>query len=102
MTVKEYTKYFYKLNIRTGQRKRDEDKISRYINGLRYDIQDGISMISMRTVDGAYQYALKAEDKLARKQIQRSRGRSLNISKGVTHDTTQKPKGEDEKTHSHS
>jgi hypothetical protein len=35
MTVKEYTEYFYRLNIRTGQRERDEEKFSRYINGLR-------------------------------------------------------------------
>jgi hypothetical protein len=38
MTVKEYTKEFYKLNIRAGQRGRDEEKVVRYINGLRYDI----------------------------------------------------------------
>jgi hypothetical protein len=35
MIVKEYTEVFYKLNIRTGQRERDEEKFSRYINGLR-------------------------------------------------------------------
>ena len=38
MTVKEYTEEFYKLNIRTGQREKDEEKISRYINGLKYEI----------------------------------------------------------------
>jgi hypothetical protein len=38
MNVKEYTEEFYKLNIRAGQRERDEVKVSRYINGLRYDI----------------------------------------------------------------
>ena len=38
MTVKEYTKEFYKLNIRTGQREKDEEKFVRYINGMRYEI----------------------------------------------------------------
>jgi hypothetical protein len=38
MTVKEYTKELYKLNIRTGQREKDEEKFVRYINGLRYEI----------------------------------------------------------------
>jgi hypothetical protein len=38
LIVKEYTKDFYKLNIRSGQRERDEEKVARYINGLRYDI----------------------------------------------------------------
>jgi hypothetical protein len=38
MTVKEYTEEFYRLNIRIGQREKDEEKVSRYINGLRYEI----------------------------------------------------------------
>jgi hypothetical protein len=38
MTLKEYTKEFYKLNIMAGKRERDEEKVSRYINGLRYEI----------------------------------------------------------------
>jgi hypothetical protein len=67
MTVKEYTEEFYKMNIRTGQREKDEEKVSRYINGLRYEIQDEINMMTVRTVEDAYQIALKAEEKLARK-----------------------------------
>ena len=38
MTVKEYTEDFYRMNIRIGQRERDEGKFSRYMNGLRYEI----------------------------------------------------------------
>jgi hypothetical protein len=38
MTVKEYIEEFYRLNIRTRQRERDEEKVARYINGLRYEI----------------------------------------------------------------
>jgi hypothetical protein len=38
MKVKEYTKELYKLNIRTRQRETDDEKVSRYINGLRYEI----------------------------------------------------------------
>jgi hypothetical protein len=38
MIVKEYTEEFYRLNIRAGQKERDEEKVSRYINGLRYEI----------------------------------------------------------------
>jgi hypothetical protein len=38
MTVKEYTEEFYRLNIRTGKWERDEEKVARYINGLRYEI----------------------------------------------------------------
>ena len=40
MTVKEYTEEFYKLNIRAGHRESDDEKVARYMNDLRYDIQD--------------------------------------------------------------
>jgi hypothetical protein len=36
MTVKEYTEEFYKLNIRVGHRESDDEKVSRYTNGLIY------------------------------------------------------------------
>jgi hypothetical protein len=76
MTVKEYTEEFYRLNIRAGHRESDDEKVARYLNGLRYDIQDELSMVTVRTVEEAYQMALKAEEKLSRKQGQRGRGRS--------------------------
>jgi len=60
LTVKEYTEEFYKLNIRVGHRERDEEKVSKFINGLRYDILDEISMATVRTVEDVYQMALKA------------------------------------------
>jgi hypothetical protein len=71
MTVKEYTEEFYRLNIRAGHRESDDEKVSRYMTGLRYDIQDKMSMVTIRMVEDAYQMALKAEDKLSRKQSQR-------------------------------
>jgi hypothetical protein len=70
VTFKEYTENFYKMNIRTRQREKDEEKVARYINGPRYEIQDEINMMSVRTVEDAYQFSLKAEEKLARKQNQ--------------------------------
>jgi hypothetical protein len=57
MTVKEYTEEFYKLNIRAGHRESDDEKVARYMNGLRYDIQDEMSMTTIRTVEDAYQMA---------------------------------------------
>jgi hypothetical protein len=65
--VKEYTEQFYKLNIRAGHRENDEENDSRYINGLRYEIQDEISMIMMRNLEDSYQISLKVEEKIARK-----------------------------------
>jgi hypothetical protein len=35
------------MNIRAGHRENDEEKVVRYINGLRYEIQDEINMMTM-------------------------------------------------------
>lgn len=94
MTVKEYTKEFYRLNIRAGHRESDDEKVERYLNGLRYDIHDELSMVTIRMVEDSYQMALKAEEKLSRKQGQRGRGRSHPIGKGVSQEKYQKPKEE--------
>lgn len=48
--------------------------MARYINGLRMEIQDEMSMLSPRKVEEAYQMALKAEGNLLRKQPMRGRG----------------------------
>jgi hypothetical protein len=45
MLVKEYTEEFYKLNIRAVHRDSDDEKVVRYMNGLRYDIQYAMSMM---------------------------------------------------------
>jgi hypothetical protein len=68
LSLKEYTKEFYKLNIRARNRENDEEKVAMYINGLRYEIQDEISLVTMRTIEDAFQIALKAKEKLERKQ----------------------------------
>ena len=104
MIVKEYTEEFYKLNIRTGQREKDEEKVVRYINGPRYEIQDEINMMSVRTVEDSYKFSLKEEEKLDKKQSQRGRGKSPapQKRKGVIYDNARKSNDETEKPHNHS
>jgi hypothetical protein len=92
MTVKEYTEEFYRLNIRAGHRESDDEKVARYLNGLRYDIQDELSMLTIRTVEDAYQMALKAEEKLSRKQGQRGRGKSQPRGKAVIQERHRNPR----------
>jgi hypothetical protein len=94
MTVKEYTEKFYKLNIRAGHQESDDEKVAKYMNGLKYDIQDEMSMVTIQTVEDAYQMALKAEEKMSRKQGQRGEGRSQPRGKSVTQDKYQKPREE--------
>jgi hypothetical protein len=38
MSVKEYTKEFYKINIKAGHQESDDEKVSRYMNRLWYEI----------------------------------------------------------------
>lgn len=79
LTVREYTEEFYKVNLRAGYVEDTPEKTVRYINGLRLDIQDEINMISPRTIEDAYQCALKVEEKITRKQ---SSGRGRGFTKG--------------------
>jgi hypothetical protein len=69
--VKDYTKEFYKINIRAGHRESDNEKVPIYMNGLWYDIQDEMSMMIIQTIEDTYQMALKAQENLSRKQGQR-------------------------------
>ena len=94
MSVKEYTEEFYKINIRAGHRESDYEKVVRYMNGLWYDIQDEMSMMTIRNVEDAYQIALKDEEKLSLKQGQRGRGRIQARGKKIAQHRTQKPKEE--------
>ena len=97
MTVKEYTEEFHKINIRVGYRENDDEKVARYMNGLRYEIRDEMSMITLQTVEDSYHMALKAEEKLSRKQGQRGKGRSQARGKKISQDMTQKPKEDGKK-----
>ena len=77
MTVKEYTEEFYLVNLREGHVEDTPEKTYRYINGLRLDIQDEISILSPGTIEEAYQCALKAGEKITRKKNS-SRGRGFS------------------------
>jgi hypothetical protein len=65
MTVKEYIEKFYRLNIRAGHHESDDEKFDRYMNGMRYDSQDEMSKMTIRTVEDAYHMVLKVEEKLS-------------------------------------
>lgn len=54
MSVKEYTEEFYKMTIRSGHREMIREKVERYINVLRFNIQDEISMLRISKVEYAY------------------------------------------------
>ena len=81
LTIKEYTKEFYRLNLRAGYVEDTLEKTTKFVNGFRGEILDETSIISPRTIDEAYQCALKAEEKINRKQNAR-RGGGFGRGKG--------------------
>ena len=82
LNVKEYTEKFYRLDIKSGHVDDNVEKIARYINGLRFLIQDEISFVKLESVEEAYQYALKVEEILRKKHEQRQRGRGGRFQRG--------------------
>jgi hypothetical protein len=58
-------------------------------------------MMSVSKFDDTYQASLKAKEKLARRQRQRTRGGKSSRGKGTTKENFRKLKPEDEKQHSH-
>ena len=65
------------MNIRYGHVEDGIERVPRCINGLRYDIQDEISILNLKIVEDEYQVALKVEEKFLRKQNQRNRGKNM-------------------------
>ena len=55
------------INIRAGYTEDTFKKVARYMNGLKFDIQDEMSLFSPKSVEEAYQCALKVEEKLNRR-----------------------------------
>ena len=66
--MREYIEEFYKVNLSAGYVEELVEKATRYVNVLRMDIQEEINMISPRTMEEAYQCALREKEKVVRKQ----------------------------------
>ena len=75
MTVREYTEEFYKVNIKSKHMEDTPERVVGYVDRLRFDIQYYLGLLSLRYVEKAYQVALKAEEKLMRKQSQKAKER---------------------------
>ena len=75
MIVREYTEESYKVNIISEHMEDTLERVSRYVNGIIFDIQDELGLLSLRSVEEAYQVSLKAEEKLMRKQSQKAKVR---------------------------
>ena len=71
----EYIKEFYQVLIRTSHAKFDKEKMGRYLNGLRPSIWDELSLVQMNSIEEAYQFSLRVEEKLRKKFDNKNSGR---------------------------
>eukprot|EP00253_Pinus_taeda_P016250 PITA_16250 len=84
MMVREYTKEFYRENLRADYIEDTTEKIARYINGLRLEILHEIGILSPKNIEEAYQSVMKAEEKITRRQ-NAQRGRGAGRGKGQSY-----------------
>ena len=75
LDVASYTEEFQKLCLRSKVQEEESIKVARYLGGLKWSIQEEISLWTPTTVHKCFQLALKVEDKNRRKQDSNSRGR---------------------------
>ena len=80
MIVREYTKEFYKVNIRSGHMEDTLERVVRFINGLIFHIQYELGFFSLIFVEEEYHVALRAGEKLMRKQNQKEKMRDFGGS----------------------
>ena len=62
-TMEELTNEFYQLSIFVDYQENDEKLAARYVNCLKFHIQDELSMHRVNNVEEEYQLSLKVEGK---------------------------------------
>ncbi|GJR51812.1 uncharacterized protein Tco_1402333 [Tanacetum coccineum] len=93
-SVEVYTAEFHRLSSRNDLSETESQQVTRYINGLRPEIQDRISLVPVYTLDDAYNLAIRAENQLA-KNNRSTLFPSTNRNKFVSNagQSTSKPEG---------
>ncbi|GJS61835.1 transposon ty3-I gag-pol polyprotein [Tanacetum coccineum] len=95
-SMEVYTAEFHRLSSRNDLSEIESQQVTRYINGLRPEIQDRISLVPVYTLDDAYNLAIRAENQLA-KNNRSTLFPSTNRNKFVSNagQSTSKPEGSD-------
>lgn len=68
MDVCAYTEEFQKLSIKSKKVEDESERVARYLNHLRWNIQEELNLLCPDTIHKCYQLALKVEEKLKRRQ----------------------------------
>nr|GMD80502.1 Asp_protease_2 domain-containing protein [Ipomoea batatas] len=70
--VNEYTEEFYRLGARCNLSETPEQQTARYINGLRFNIRERMTLAPVWFVDEAFNMAIKAENILTQSSQRKS------------------------------
>ncbi|KAF8412741.1 hypothetical protein HHK36_000710 [Tetracentron sinense] len=66
LSMQDYTAEFNNLSMRVGLNETNEQLTTRYISGLRVAIRNEMRSIRVSNLEDAYQYALRAEERVSR------------------------------------
>ena len=78
LDVSTYTQEFHNLILRAKMYEIEKQKLARYVNGLKYSIQDELTLITLGSIHQCFNMALKFEEKHKRKGETSSGGRCNN------------------------
>ena len=78
MDVSTYTQEFHNLTLREKVYETNKQNLARYINGLKYSIQDELTLVAIESIHQYFNLALKIEEKHKRRG-ESSRGRGSNF-----------------------
>ncbi|XP_059067542.1 uncharacterized protein LOC131858346 [Cryptomeria japonica] len=79
LDVSTYTQEFHNLTLKAKMFETEKQKLARYINGLKYSIQDELTLVNVESVHKCFQLALKIEEKQKRRGEQsKGRGNSFH------------------------
>lgn len=82
LDVNAYTKEFHKLSLRAKKHENEVEKLARYMNGLRQNIHDEISILTPNTIHKCFPLALRVEDKIKRRNEQNQKFRGGRSFRG--------------------
>ena len=63
LDVSTYTQEFHNLTLRAKVYETEKKKLARYVNGLKYNIQDELTLITLGSVHQCFNMALKIGEK---------------------------------------
>ncbi|KAF7113577.1 hypothetical protein RHSIM_RhsimUnG0111900 [Rhododendron simsii] len=99
-SVADYTKQFYQFLSRCNLRENDEQLVARYVSGLKSELKGELIMLSLSSLEEAYQMTLEAEKKLkwdSYRKPDSSKGEKDMVEKAVAQ-TSERPNRKREKT----